>query len=59
MMRNQGALTIAQSEESCAVFGMPQAALNFGAAKLTLTPEAMASELQRHVTVQSPWSLAR
>jgi two-component system, chemotaxis family, protein-glutamate methylesterase/glutaminase len=58
-MRNQGALTIAQSEESCAVFGMPQAALNFGAAQLVLSPEAMSSELQRYATVQTPWGLAR
>ncbi len=58
-MRQQEALTMAQSEETCAVYGMPQAALTFGAAKLVLSPEAMATELQRHVSVQTPWRLAR
>ncbi len=58
-MRQQGALTLAQSEESCAVFGMPQAALNFGAARFMMTPEAMAIELRRYTTVQTPWGVAR
>lgn len=58
-MRQRDALTMAQSEESCAVYGMPQAALTFGAAKLVLSPEGMAAELQRHVSVQTPWRLAR
>jgi two-component system chemotaxis response regulator CheB len=58
-MRQQEALTMAQSEETCAVYGMPQAALTFGAAKLVLSPEAMATELQRYVSVQTPWRLAR
>jgi len=30
-MKEEGALTIAQSEESCVVFGMPQAAIKLGA----------------------------
>jgi two-component system chemotaxis response regulator CheB len=58
-MRQKEALTMAQSEDSCAVYGMPQAALTFGAAKLVLSPEAMATELQRHVAVQTPWRRAR
>ena len=58
-MRDREALTMAQSEETCAVYGMPQAALNYGAARLALSPEAMAVELQRHVAVQTPWRLAR
>lgn len=58
-MRDQGALTMAQNEESCAVYGMPQAALRFGAAKLTLCPEDLAKELQRHAALQTPWRVAR
>jgi two-component system chemotaxis response regulator CheB len=58
-MRDREALTMAQSEETCAVYGMPQAALNHGAARLALSPEAIAVEVQRHVAVQSPWRLAR
>ena len=58
-MRNQGALTLAQSEATCAVFGMPQAALNSGAARQVMSPEAMAIELQRHACAQSLWRLAR
>lgn len=58
-MRDQGALTMAQSEESCAVFGMPQAALKFEAARLSLPPEDLARELQRHTSVQTPWRVAR
>jgi two-component system chemotaxis response regulator CheB len=47
-MRERGAaLTLAQSEESCAVFGMPQAALSSGAARLALSPVAMVQELLR------------
>jgi two-component system chemotaxis response regulator CheB len=58
-MRQREALTMAQSEETCAVYGMPQAALTFGAAKLVLSPEAMAAELLRYVAVQTPWRIAR
>ncbi|HMA94694.1 MAG TPA: CheB methylesterase domain-containing protein, partial [Polyangiaceae bacterium] len=58
-MRDQGALTIAQSEQTCAVFGMPQAALNSGAARQVLSPEAMATELQRYAAAQGTWRLAR
>lgn len=58
-MREQGALTLAQSEQTCAVFGMPQAALNWGAARQMLSPEAMAVELQRYAAVQNKWRVAR
>ncbi len=36
LMRNVGAATIAQDEESCTVFGMPKAAIEIGAAEKTL-----------------------
>jgi two-component system chemotaxis response regulator CheB len=58
-MREQGALTMAQSEESCAVFGMPQAALNWGAARLMLAPDAMVKELERFVSARGPRRLAQ
>lgn len=38
-MKNQGALTIAQSKESCAVFGMPRVAIEKGAAEAVLSVE--------------------
>ena len=40
-LRRAGALTIAQDEGSCVVFGMPKAALDLGAASLTATPETI------------------
>jgi two-component system chemotaxis response regulator CheB len=58
-MREQGALTLAQSEDTCAVFGMPQAAQNSGAARAMMAPEALAAELQREAAVQVPWGLAK
>jgi chemotaxis response regulator CheB len=41
-MRARGALTIAQSEESSAVFGMPRAAIAAGAVVLTLRVDHIA-----------------
>jgi two-component system chemotaxis response regulator CheB len=38
-MRKNGALTIAQDESSCGVFGMPRVAIENGAAQLILSPE--------------------
>ncbi len=35
-MRNAGARTVAQDEESCVVFGMPREAIQLGAAEMTL-----------------------
>ncbi len=40
-MRSRGALTLVQDEASCAVFGMPQAALEAGAAGHTVALDAM------------------
>ncbi|WP_041737027.1 chemotaxis-specific protein-glutamate methyltransferase CheB [Caldicellulosiruptor acetigenus] len=38
-MRKKGALTIAQDEKSCVVFGMPKAAIEKGAVELVLNPD--------------------
>jgi two-component system chemotaxis response regulator CheB len=40
-LRRVGALTIVQDEGSCVVFGMPKAALELGAASLTVTPQTI------------------
>lgn len=39
LMRNKGALTVAQDSESCIVFGMPGEAIKIGAAKYVLEPD--------------------
>ena len=46
MMKEKGAMTIAQNEESCAVFGMPQKAIALGAATVVLPLEEIASALE-------------
>ena len=40
-LRRQGARTIAQDEESCIVYGMPQAAVQNGAAEESLPAESI------------------
>jgi two-component system chemotaxis response regulator CheB len=45
MMRQKGAMTIAQDEESCVVFGMPGEAVQLGAAEYVLNPERIAALL--------------
>jgi len=44
-MKAKGAITIVQSKESCAVFGMPKAALELGAATAVLPPEKIIQTL--------------
>jgi len=44
-MRQRGALTLAQDEASCAVFGMPREAIARGAAACVAPPAGMASLL--------------
>ena len=43
-LRAAGSRTIAQDEESCVVFGMPQAAIKLGAAEEVVTPSADAAK---------------
>jgi two-component system chemotaxis response regulator CheB len=45
LMAGQGALTIAQDEESCVVFGMPAEAIRLGAARFVLPPQGIAELL--------------
>jgi len=42
-MKNAGAMTYAQDEESCIVYGMPKKAVELGAAKKSLTLKEMAN----------------
>ena len=46
-MKNAGARTIAQSEESCIVFGMPKEAIQRGAADKVLALNRIASEIMQ------------
>lgn len=45
-LRNKGARTFAQSEETCVVFGMPRAAMEIGAAERMVPLDQMAATLQ-------------
>jgi two-component system, chemotaxis family, protein-glutamate methylesterase/glutaminase len=45
-MRHAGGVTIAQSEESCVVFGMPRAAIDLGAAERVLPPAGIVEILK-------------
>lgn len=47
-MYDEGAMTIAQNEASCIVFGMPQQAIALGAARLTLPPTEIGRVLQQY-----------
>jgi two-component system chemotaxis response regulator CheB len=44
-LRESGALTIAQNEATCAIFGMPREAIRRGAAKLVVPLDAIASNI--------------
>ena len=46
LMRNKGAVTIAQDKESSMVFGMPGEAMKIGAAKYSLAPDKIAEMLE-------------
>ena len=46
LMRNKGAVTIAQDKESSMVFGMPGEATKIGAAKYSLAPDKIAEMLE-------------
>jgi two-component system, chemotaxis family, protein-glutamate methylesterase/glutaminase len=44
-MKEAGANTIAQNEESCTVFGMPKAAIEMGAAEMVLDPDEIIKKI--------------
>ena len=46
-MRQAGALTVAQNEETCVVFGMPKEAIALGAAERILPLDLLAPEIRR------------
>jgi two-component system chemotaxis response regulator CheB len=48
-MRNAGARTVAQDEESCVVFGMPKEAIKRGGVERTVPLGAMAMEIQKQL----------
>ena len=49
LMADRGALTVAQDEASCAVFGMPAEAIRLGGAKFVLPPHKIAELLSAAV----------
>ena len=49
-MKQRGARTIAQDEESCAVYGMPRAAHRLGAVDILLPLDQVAAAIRRAVT---------
>jgi two-component system chemotaxis response regulator CheB len=51
-MKARGALTLAQEESGCAVYGMPKAALEAGACAAALDPAALAREVSTWVSLQ-------
>lgn len=53
MMRDRGAVTIAQDKETCVVFGMPGEAVKLGAARYTLPPPKIADMLNKLVKAPS------
>jgi two-component system chemotaxis response regulator CheB len=53
-VRAAGGITIAQSEESCVVYGMPRAAVERGYAVRIVDLEALASTLQAQCGAEGP-----
>lgn len=47
LMRNAGAATIAQNEETCTVFGMPKSAIEIGAAEHILPVNRIAEQIEK------------
>ncbi|HUI70731.1 MAG TPA: chemotaxis-specific protein-glutamate methyltransferase CheB [Spirochaetia bacterium] len=53
-LRDLGAVTFAQDEQSCVVFGMPGEAVRLDGASYTMPPEAIAEAVVRLATVGHP-----
>ena len=52
-MKNAGAYTLAQNEETCVVYGMPAAAVALGAADKVLPLDKIAGDLLKHVSARN------
>jgi two-component system chemotaxis response regulator CheB len=52
-MKNAGAYTVAQNEETCVVYGMPAAAVALGAADKVLPLDKIADDLLKQVSVRN------
>ena len=48
-MHDRGALTIAESERSCVVFGMPKSAIEMGGADLVVDASEIGSIIEKRV----------
>lgn len=46
-LRDLGALTFAQDQDSCVVFGMPREAIELGAAQFVMSPEEIGAQIHR------------
>lgn len=53
-MRASGALTLAQDESSCVVFGMPREAIRLGAAEMVLPLERIGAVIGQHARAPQP-----
>ena len=54
LLRSRGARTLAEAEESCVVFGMPQAAIKLGAAEQVVPLQRMPQAILRALTEAPP-----
>ena len=52
-LKKSGAETFAQSEETCAVFGMPREAVRLNAAQFVLSPEDIRKKLLAALSKES------
>lgn len=57
-MREAGAYTVAQDEESCVVFGMPKEAIDRGAAMKVLPLDRIAAEIQSYARKAADFAVA-
>jgi two-component system chemotaxis response regulator CheB len=53
-MKKLGAVTIAQNEATCAVFGMPAEAIKLGCVDRVLPPESIARQISHHALQCAP-----
>lgn len=56
LLKNSGAVTIAQDESSCLVFGMPQSAIEIGAVNKILPLSEIAPTIKQLIESQTSWT---